>query len=124
MDSAYKLALQRDLTLSAHVEVELTSKLKSEPLLVVINHAKEQAATALVALATVDPENPAEIRRLQNEVRRFDDLVSWLRELLIAGPEAERQLSDMQMQEARGLVIDEETAEQLGLPTNGANHDD
>jgi hypothetical protein len=108
MEPIYKIALQRDLTLSAHAEVELTSKIKSEPLLVV----------------SVDPEDHAEIRRLQNEVRRFDDLVKWLRELLIAGPEAERLLSEMQMQEARGLIIDDETAEQLGLPTNGVNNDD
>jgi hypothetical protein len=124
MEPIYKIALQRDLTLSAHAEVELTSKIKSEPLLVVISAAKEQAAAALVGLVSVDPEDHAEIRRLQNEVRRFDDLVKWLRELLIAGPEAERLLSEMQMQEARGLIIDDETAEQLGLPTNGVNNDD
>lgn len=120
----YKLALRRDVELSAKVEVELTSRLRSEPLLVVLNAAKESAAEALAALVWVDAADQAEVRRLQNEVRRFDDLVKWLYELLIAGPEAERQLNDLQMQEARGLVIDEETAAQLGLPTNGATDDD
>lgn len=120
----YKLALRRDVELSAKVEVELTSRLRSEPLLVVLNAAKESAAEALAALVHVDPANQEDVRRLQNEVRRFDDLVKWLHELLIAGPEAERQLNDLQMQEARGLVIDEKTAAQLGLPTSGATDDD
>jgi metal-sulfur cluster biosynthetic enzyme len=120
----YKLGLRRDVELSAKVEVELTSTLRSEPLLVVLNAAKESAAEAIAALVYVDAADHAEIRRLQNEVRRFDDLVKWLHELLIAGPEAERQLNDLQMQEARGLVIDEQTAQQLGLPTNGATDDD
>lgn len=120
----YKLALRRDVELSAKVEVELTSTLRSEPLLVVLNAAKERAADALAALVHVDSADQAAIRKLQNEVRRFDDLVKWLHELLIAGPEAERQLNVLQMQEARGLVIDEATAQQLGLPTNGATDDD
>lgn len=120
----YKLALRRDVELSAKVEVELTSTLRSEPLLVVLNAAKESAAEALVDLVHINAADQAEVRRLQNEVRRFDELVKWLHELLIAGPEAERQLNDLQMQEARGLVIDEQTAAQLGLPTNGATDDD
>lgn len=124
MEADYRLSLQQAARLSIQVEAELTSNIRSEPLLVVLDRAKENAAAALTALAVVDPEDPHAIRHLQNEVRRFNELVNWLHEMLIAGPEAERQLNATQMQEARALVLDDDTAEQLGISTNGANDDD
>lgn len=122
-DPTYKLALVRQSRLSIEVEAEVTSKSKSEPLLVVLHTAKEDAAAALAALATVDPENAAEIRRLQNHVARFDDMVTWLRQMLTDGPEAERELNELQMQETRDLILDNGDAEALGLSTEG-EHDD
>ena len=122
-DPLYTLALQRASRLSIEVEAQLTSRVKSEPLLVVLHTAKEQAATALASLADVDPTDSIEIRRLQNEVARFDDLVRWLRQMLFDGPEADRELNVLQMQQARDLVLNEEDAAKLGLPTEGT-HDD
>lgn len=120
--ASYKLALLRASKLSIEIEVELTSR-KSEALIVLLSDAKEAAAAALMQLVDADAEDPKTIRRLQNEVRRFDDLVGWMRQRLIEGPEAERELSDLQIQEARGLVLDNETSEQIGVQTEG-NADD
>ncbi|MCA1458091.1 hypothetical protein I6F35_33700 [Bradyrhizobium sp. BRP22] len=122
--ASYKLSLERAARLSILLEAELTSKVKSEPLVEVLHRAKEQAAVALSALVDADAENPPAIRKLQNEVRRFDELVAWLQEILIAGPEAEQELSDLQRQEARGLILDQETADQLGVKLDGENHED
>ncbi|MFA5951476.1 MAG: hypothetical protein WC807_14450 [Hyphomicrobium sp.] len=122
-DQVYRLALARTSRLSVEVEAQITSRVKSEPLLVVLHTAKEQAADALEALAVVDPTDPNEIRRLQNEVARFADTTRWLKQMLLDGPEADRELNELQMKEARDLVMSDEEAEQLGLPTEG-NHDD
>lgn len=122
-DPVYRLALQRAVRLSASVEVELTSKVRSEPLLVVLHTAREQAAEALTSLAEVDPTDANTIRSLQNEVARFKDLTRWLKQMLIDGFEAERELNDMQIEEARGLIIDDQDAAALGISNQGG-HDD
>ncbi|WP_213287585.1 hypothetical protein [Bradyrhizobium sp. sGM-13] len=123
IDPVYAAALRRTSRLSIDLEAQLLSKLKSEPLLVVLHTAKEQAAEALAALVDVDAEDPKAIRALQNEVTRFDDMVRWLKQMLIDGPEADRELGALQMQEARELILSDEDAAQLGIPTEGT-HDD
>jgi hypothetical protein len=120
--ASYKLALLRASALSIQIEAELTSR-KSEALLVFLHDAKEQAAKALVALAEVDADDPAAIRKLQNEVRRFDDMVGWMKQRLLEGPEAERELNELQRQEARGLVLDPETAAKIGVQPEGMSDD-
>lgn len=122
-DHVYRLALARTSRLSVEVEAEITSKVRSEPLLVVLHTAKEQAADALATLAEVDPTDANAIRKLQNEVARFADTTRWLKQILLDGPEADRELNELQMKEARDLVLSDEEAEQLGIPTEG-NHDD
>jgi hypothetical protein len=123
IDPVYAAALRRTSRLSIDLEAQLTSKVNSEPLLVVLHTAKEQAGEALAALVDVNAEDPKAIRALQNEVTRFDDMVRWLKQMLIDGPEADRELGALQMQEARELILSDEDAAQLGIPTEG-NHDD
>lgn len=122
-DQVYRLALARTSRLSVEVEAQITSRVRSEPLLVVLHTAKEQAADALEALSDVDPADAPTIRKLQNEVARFADLTRWLKQMLLDGPEADRELNELQMKEARDLVLSDEEAEQLGIPTEGT-HDD
>lgn len=122
-DPAFVLALTKQARLSIQVEAEITSKAKSEPLLVILHTAKEDAAEALADLATVDATDEKAIRALQNRVARFADMVDWLRQMLAAGPEAERELDELQRTETRDLIIGDADAESLGLPTEG-EHDD
>lgn len=118
--ASYKLALHRASRLSIEIEAELRSR-RSEPMLVFLHEAKEDAANALVKLIDVDAEDHATIRKLQNEVRRFDDLVGWMKARLLEGPEAEVELNQMQIEEARGLVIDDETARELNIQPEGVS---
>lgn len=117
-------ALTETMRLSAAVEVEITSKAKSEPLLVVLHSAKETAIAALDALVSVDPEKPAEIRALQNQVQRFLDMAGWLNQMLMDGLDAQHELNELQRQEAASFVMSEEDALALGISNEGGPHDD
>lgn len=118
--ASYKLALEAASRLSIQIEAELRSR-RSESLLVFLDDAKEAAARAMVALVDADAEDFRAVRKLQNEVRRFDDLVGWMKQRLLEGPEAENVLSDLQRQEARGLVLDPEIANELGVQPEGVS---
>ena len=60
-----------------------------------------------------DATDAAVIRELQMQVRRFDDIVGWLREAITAGDEAYAQLSEEQKQELTQLVYGDS-----GLPSD------
>lgn len=84
-DATELLAVERASQMSAELIAELTAKKGHSPLVAILTKAQEQAVIALQGLTAVDPEKPAEIRRLQNEFARFADLVRWLRELVHDG---------------------------------------
>ena len=81
------LAHARAQFLSEDVEEQLTARSGDgyRPLVDILHRAKDAAAAAMAALVSIDPEEPKEIRNLQNEVRRFDDLVRFIREMLAEG---------------------------------------
>lgn len=122
--ATFRLALAREVRLSIQAQAEITSIAKSEPLLAVLAMAKEDAAAALEALAMVDPETPSEIRALQNRVARFEDLCTFVRNILLRGPEAEEELRDIDRAELLGFVISDDDAEALGIHQQSEHDDD
>lgn len=69
--------------------------------------AKEAAIKAWKALIDVDPENPKEIRRLQNEVKRYEEMAQWVRTAVLEGEQAFEQLQSL-----RGEIDNEDTPQQ------------
>lgn len=116
----YKQGLHRAFKLSVDIEAQLTVRTKSEPLLVVVATAKEAAVDALAALVSANPEDAVTIRKLQNEVRRYDDIVLWLHQMFLDGHDAERELSEIQMNEAAAAVLGDASPE----APNQEAHDD
>jgi hypothetical protein len=66
---------------------------KGTPLHWVLARAKAKASDALVALVDADPEDAKAIRALQNDVTRFRDLVSFLRETIAEAEDANHALN-------------------------------
>lgn len=57
-----------------------------------VGRAMHEADQATEQLKTADPENSKEIRRLQNEIYRSNQVIEWLNEALQAGKNAEEQI--------------------------------
>lgn len=123
IDPVQRLAIEQAMKLSADVEVQLTTS-RSEPLLVILHNARQQAAQAIVNLVDVDPEDHKAIRALQNEVVRFHEMIEWLQQIYAKGFDAEQQLTAAQQQEIEGLVLSDQEKQRLGLATEGDRNDD
>src|ERR1700722_16950144 len=98
------LAMRRAVQESAEVEVQLSNKRDCGPLLAVLARARTDAAIAIAKLADVDPEQPKEIRKLPNDVRRFRDLVAWLAKITADGFDADALLAEMDAEDHEELI--------------------
>jgi hypothetical protein len=105
-DPVASLALDRAALLSADIEEQLTARGKDgmRPLIAVLAKARREAAAAIAALVDTPPDDPAAIARLQNEVRRFSDLVRFLREIVMDGLDERYEVADAERDELERLV--------------------
>ena len=102
-------ALELLVDASAAVEVGLEHP-DMTPIKAILALAREDAASALRALIQIDPQNAGEIRRLQNEARRYEGLVAWLRRIVGDGKDASDALSRIRRdraEEFRALILDD-----------------
>ena len=102
-------ALELLVDASAAVEVGLDQP-DMTPIKAILALAREDAAAALRSLMSIDPHNVNEIRRLQNEARRYDSLVGWLRRIVGDGKDASDALSRIRRdraEEFRALILDD-----------------
>lgn len=58
----------------------------------ILVRAKQEKLKALEKLVDADPTNVPEITRLQNEVKRFNDMNGWLNDAIHAGEAAENSV--------------------------------
>ena len=109
MEASQKAALQAVARLSLEAELELfhSSKTKGSPLMVVILCAKKDAAKALEKMVKVDPADTESVRKLQNEVQMYLNLVEYTQKLLDSGDEAMNEMEPDEIEEMRAMLINE-----------------
>lgn len=108
-DALHIAALELLVEASAAVEVALDHP-DMTPIKAILALAREDAASALRGLIEIDPTQTAEIRRLQNNARRYDSLIIWLRKIVGDGKDASDQLSRVRQdraEEFRALILDD-----------------
>ena len=99
------LAIARAINLSDWVSHD-TSNPRDSILLAQITSAREEAIEATRQLLTTDPTDAKAIMVLQNEVKRFAELIVWIRD------------SHQQAKDALALLPPEEQAEVIALLTD------
>jgi hypothetical protein len=110
LDALMRAACQRAVVLSADIECQFTEQSGRAPVLALLALAQKRAASAIVGLAVVDPEDPKGIRALQNDIVCFDRIVEWLKEIVRDGFDAGALLDQDDRQDladAIGLTPDE-----------------
>jgi hypothetical protein len=117
------MAMQRMIEASASLEVQFDRDASRRPVLFLLKKAREAAVAAFDALVySCDPADAATVRQLQHEIRRYDDLVDWCREIISEGKEADRQLTEIERAEFVRAVLDPENAEVMRAA--GASQED
>lgn len=92
-DPIVRLARLRIIKLSHDLHVQLANKRDCAPVLEILHRLQERAAESLASLAICDTEDPKAIRLLQNEVKRYDEWVGWLREIMSEGVDYDKEIS-------------------------------
>lgn len=127
-DPSRMVVMQHLMRVSATIEMQLHDK--SSPLVVALQMARDEAAEAVIKLISADPENPSEIRHLQNHIARFTDLVRWLKGINAAGFETDREIHHEHREELADLLsytpdgpsaFDADEAMEAGLNERGRN---
>ena len=105
-DPVAALALERAALISADIEEQLTARANDgmRPLIAVLAKARREAAEAIAALVDTPPSDATAIARLQNEVRRFADLVRFLREIVNEGLDERYEVADAERDDLERLV--------------------
>jgi hypothetical protein len=112
-------AIARAINLSAQIAVQLDANAGASPLTALLAKAQRHAAEAMVAMATVDPEDPKAVRRLQNDLKCFDLILEWMEEIVRAGVELGDELDQASRRDiAETLGISDDEADEVhdGLP--------
>lgn len=106
LTATQRAALERAVILSAEVEIQLTSRDKTGPLLALLALARQHAAEALADLANMDLGDRAAANK-QMDVRCFQRIVEWLRDIVADGFDAELELSDAERYEINDEILGE-----------------
>jgi len=118
------MAMHKLVRASASLEIQFDKDATTAPILLVLKKARDAAVEAMDALVFVDPQEAATVRQLQMEIRRYDDLVAWCREIVIEGKEADAHLAEIEREELASVVLDPEYEGEIraagGQPENDA----
>lgn len=78
----------------AEVQVQLERGTGTRPILFMLADARERARNAISMLIEADPEQPDVLRKLQNEVKLFIDMVDSAKAVIDRGKEADRNIHE------------------------------
>jgi chromosome condensin MukBEF MukE localization factor len=119
-----RLAYQRAVSVSIELETQLDKGPMFTPIKAVLGKAKQQAMTAMIGLVMTDAAEIDKVRAFQNEVRRYDDLVTWLAEIIEEGRAAEVYFREQDADEfAEILTTDEGRQEAEAFGIHPQDHD-
>ena len=121
-DPVLSIARQRIIKISADLEVQLATRNGSAPAIEILRRLRERAAESLSALAFLNLDDPNEIvkaKTLQNEVKRYDEWLGWMKEIIAEGIAYDRDMRDEEREEMLDLLTQtqegREQAIELGL---------
>lgn len=101
-DPLVHLAQIRIIQASQELDLLFSTARPSGPLIEILRRLRERAAESLAALVLINFLDPAEIPKavtLQNEVKRYDEFVIWLRDIVAEGKQYDRAMSDAEREE-------------------------
>lgn len=123
-DPILRLAKLRIIKASADIEVQFQVKMADRPSIEILRRLRDEAAVSLAALPFLNLDDPNDLIKakvLQNEVKRYDEWLGWMRAIISEGIEHDKQFSDEERDELLDLLIKTDAGEReaiaLGLIT-------
>lgn len=110
-DPLMRVAIAQAFAISMELETQLMQTRGYRPVVAMLQLAKNEAASAMVALVNADPAATERIRALQNEAKRFSDLCAWAKQVIADGKEADDLLGEKDREELLDAIQESEAAE-------------
>ncbi len=121
-DPIARIAKQRIISLSAELEVQLGDRKGGAVAIEMLRRLHDRATESLKLLAFVDlhtPKGRVEAVTLQNEVKRYDEWVAWMTEIVQEGQAYDKEFSQEDRDELLDFLVQtpegQQEAAQLGL---------
>jgi hypothetical protein len=117
-DPVQRLAKLRIIKASADLEVQLAGMVGASPTIEILRKLQERAAESLAALAFINIQDPAELPKaltLQNEVKRYDEWLEWIRELIAEGKQYDQEITADEREEMLDLLTETPEGEQEAI---------
>lgn len=123
MDPIVRLARQRIVKLSADLEVQIATVKGGGPTVEMLRRLQDCAAESLAALVFHDFTDIPGLLKLQNEVKRYDEWIAWMRKIIVEGKIYDKQFTEDDRAEMleylMGSPEGERQAMDLGLIDSG-----
>jgi hypothetical protein len=94
MDAIEEVAEERLRELAADLQVQLEKGTGMRPAAWMLAQARKKAAKAVVLFLDVDVEDTKLVRRLQGELKLYDDMVTACQALVARGKEADYRITE------------------------------
>lgn len=104
MDPILRLGDEQLRLLAADIQVQLERGTGTRPVLYLLAQAREKAAKAIVLFMDADPTDAPLIRRLQQEITLYNDMVTSAQALLSAGREANQRIAERDRAELEEVI--------------------
>lgn len=107
-DPVLRIAQLRIIKVSADLEAQIGALQGSAPTIAIMRRLQHRAAESLVALAFVNTfadDGMAKIRMLQNEVKRYDEFFTCMRELIHEGIALDKQFDEDERNELLDILM-------------------
>lgn len=106
MDPIEQLAAARLRELAEELAKQLDRKTGTRPVLWLLARQRVRAAKAIVMFMDVDPDDAATVRKLQAEMKLYDDLIVSCKTLLSRGKEAAFEVSEDERSALDELIME------------------
>lgn len=124
-DPILRLAKLRVIKASADLEVQLSTKQGAAPTIDILRRLRNNAATSLMQIAFLnidDPKGRLTYVTLQNEIKRYDEWVDWMADIIHEGKAFDQEFSAEERDEILDLLTrtpeGQQEAVALGLADN------
>lgn len=103
-DPIVRLAKLRIIKASADLEVSLATKQGGGIAIEILHRLRVRAAESLAAMAIWEPTKIEGLIQLQNEVKRYDEWLGWIRDIIAEGKQYDQQLTAEDREETLELL--------------------
>ncbi len=129
-DPVLRLAKLRVIKASADLEVQLAMKEGSAPALEILRRLRDRAAENLPKLAFLNLDNPNDFiaaKVIQNEVKRYDEWITWMGEIVAEGKAYDHEFQESEREEILDMLAESpegmQEAVALGLIVDNPRQD-